>query len=813
MGIRLAEGVETFAVADDAVDGIGEGVFHKQVYHHIAVAARHCLMTEHEIFGHGMIHTLVAEHFACADCIVTLGAESVVDVKMYHHIAVTVAHRLVEICDNSVVQQRIGRTEIHESVVGESVAATYSVETGGTESVFHPEVYNHIAVAAVVCGMYIQVGTRGIESSIGIHKGMTGTYRVVTVVVEGVLDIEVNHHIAVAAFGIQVSENEVLGQRMGNAFVSEHTSGTDSVVAMSAYGVVDVQADKHGAVAAFDGGVPVGYHRIVQRWIGRKVVEQAVVSEGVAATDGVVTPCAESVVYREYYYEVVTTAVGFAQTLGIYAGCRVRPVALTAVGIEHLSGTDNRTYGVTQSVEHRNIDYKIVETAVGISQILRINACITVRYIVGIERGAGKKCSVNSVAEGVVHRYFDDKVVETAVLTAVLIFVHSPLTVAVAKGVETASGTDGAAHGVADGVEDKEIDMQYAVATRCRMQVLTIVARQGVGLVVHNIARTGTNSMADGRAYGVGHSYHNGKYAVAATRRFQFLAVGAGCCVHAVVYRITAACADGVVNDAPKGVANGYVDVQYAVAPRCRMQVLTVASRQGVSLAVYDIARAGTNCLAYGRAYGVGYGYDNGKYAVAALWCLQFLSVYACGGVNVIVYRRAAACADGIVNGVAQGVVHRKVDNEIVQASRRGIHKILGVKTFVVVRRVIAAAHRKVAHISVGVETGSGTHVVVYGVAQGVGIDGREHHCIHKNIAAVRGIHAHRNHERSVGTPVGIVHRVAFKDTASVAEIPQHAVVSILHFRSELDATSRIEIVLHMDIADTHAIHSHVDRT
>ena len=243
------------------------------------------------------------------------------------------------------------------------------------------------------------------------------------------------------------------------------------------------------------------------------------------------------------------------------------------------------------------------------------------------------------------------------------------------------------------------------------------------------------------------------------------------------------------------------------------MQVLTVASRQGVGLAIYDIARSGAYCLAYGRAYGVGHGYDDSKYAVAALWCLQFLAVYACSGVNVIVYRRAAACANGVENGVAQGVVHRKVDNEIVQASRRGINKILSVNTFVVVRRVVAAAQRNVAHKSVGVETGTGTHVVVYGVAQGVSIDGREHHCIHKDIAAIRGIHAHCNHKRCVGTPVGIVHRVAFKDTASVAEIPQHAIVSILHFRCELDATSRIEIVLHIGIADTHAVHSHVDRT
>lgn len=80
MGIRLAEGVETVAVADDAVDGIGKGVFHKQVHHHIAVATCNCLMTEHEIFGYGMIYTLIAKHFACADCIVTLCAESVVDV-------------------------------------------------------------------------------------------------------------------------------------------------------------------------------------------------------------------------------------------------------------------------------------------------------------------------------------------------------------------------------------------------------------------------------------------------------------------------------------------------------------------------------------------------------------------------------------------------------------------------------------------------------------------------------------------------------------------------------------------------------------
>ena len=149
-----------------------------------------------------------------------------------------------------VVQGRIGRTIINSSVVGECIATADGIVAQGSESVFHPKVYNHVTVAAVASGVHIQVRACGIESGVGIDKGMTGTYGVVAIVAESILHKKMHHHVAVASENIIMTEHEILAYSMVHTLIREHLSGADSVVAMCAYGVVDMQADKHCAVAA-----------------------------------------------------------------------------------------------------------------------------------------------------------------------------------------------------------------------------------------------------------------------------------------------------------------------------------------------------------------------------------------------------------------------------------------------------------------------------------------------------------------------------------------------------------------------------------
>ena len=63
---------------------------------------------------------------------------------------------------------------------------------------------------------------------------------------------------------------------------------------------------------------------------------------------------------------------------------------------------------------------------------------------------------------------------------------------------------------------------------------------------------------------------------------------------------------------------------------------------------------------------------------------------------------------DHWMDGVADGIVHRQVDNQIVETTVGGT-KVLCINTLIVVRTVVNATHRRTTQMSVGVETGSGT--------------------------------------------------------------------------------------------------------
>ena len=120
------------------------------------------------------------------------------------------------------------------------------------------------------------------------------------------------------------------------------------------------------------------------------------------------------------------------------------------------------------------------------------------------------------------------------------------------------------------------------------------------------------------------------------------------------------------------------------------------------------------------------------------------IEVTACGGIMEILCVNALLCVWRIVlsanrtvaqmsvgversshtddgmDGVAQGVVHRQIDNQVEETASCGVTKILSVNTLLCVRLIILSVNRTVAQMTVGVERISGAYCGTYGVAQGV---------------------------------------------------------------------------------------------
>ena len=77
------------------------------MHRHNAVATKHRLMSVNKILGNGMTNTLIDKLLTGTDSVVTLGAESVVDVQTYHHSAVAATHRAMGVDNHRVAQSRI----------------------------------------------------------------------------------------------------------------------------------------------------------------------------------------------------------------------------------------------------------------------------------------------------------------------------------------------------------------------------------------------------------------------------------------------------------------------------------------------------------------------------------------------------------------------------------------------------------------------------------------------------------------------------------------------------------------------------------
>ena len=93
------------------------------------------------------------------------------------------------------------------------------------------------------------------------------------------------------------------------------------------------------------------------------------------------------------------------------------------------------------------------------------------------------------------------------------------------------------------------------------------------------------------------------------------------------------------------------------------------------------------------------------------------------GGHTAKMYVGVQCCSrtHHMVEGVAEGVVHRNMYYQIAVAACGGVPQVLGVPARQVIRGVTATVGGHTAKMYVGVQCCSGTHHMVEGVAKGVG--------------------------------------------------------------------------------------------
>ena len=193
--------------------------------------------------------------------------------------------------------------------------------------------------------------------------------------------------------------------------------------------------------------------------------------------------------------------------------------------------------------------------------------------------------------------------------------------------------------------------------------------------------------------------------------------------------------ADGVVH---RQIDNQIVETAVGGAKVLRVNALIVirtvvhaTHRRTAQVSVGIITRTGTNDGMNGVTDRIVHRQVNNQIVETAVGGAKVLRVNALIVIRTVVHathRRTAQVSVGIItrtgtndgmNGVTDRIVHRQVNNQIVETAVGGA-KVLRVNALIVVRTVVHAAHGTVAEVSVGVETCSGTDDGMYGVTKGV---------------------------------------------------------------------------------------------
>ena len=220
-----------------------------------------------------------------------------------------------------------------------------------------------------------------------------------------------------------------------------------------------------------------------------------------SSADGAIYRIAEGVVNRQTDDKIVVAAVGLTQVLGVFAS----EVVTLAASVETGSGAEGAVNGVAQGVVHHEADNEIVVAAVWLTEVLGVFAREVVALAVGVETGSGADSAVDSIAEGVVHRKADDKIIVAAVGLTEVLGVFACMVVTLAVGVETGSGAEGAINGIAEGVVHSKADYEVVVTAVGLTKVLGIFA----GKVVTMAVGVETGARAESAVYRVAKSVVN----------------------------------------------------------------------------------------------------------------------------------------------------------------------------------------------------------------------------------------------------------------------------------------------------------------
>ena len=233
-----------------------------------------------------------------------------------------------------------------------------------------------------------------------------------------------------------------------------------------------------------------------------KIVRLSVGVETATGTNFTVYGVAYGVANREYDNQIVETTVGLAQVLCINA----RKIIRLLVGVETATGANFTVYGVAYGVANSKSYHQIMIATVGVAQVLCVHSRHVERLSVSVERGTRAHVAVHCVAKRVVHSKANNKVMVAAVGISQMLGVYAGLIIAHTVGVETHSGTHIAVDGVAQGVVHGKHYHKIVIAAVGISQMLGVYAGLIIAHTVGVETHSGTHIAVNGVAQSVVHT-------------------------------------------------------------------------------------------------------------------------------------------------------------------------------------------------------------------------------------------------------------------------------------------------------------------
>jgi len=109
--------------------------------------------------------------------------------------------------------------------------------------------------------------------------------------------------------------------------------------------------------------------------------------------------------------------------------------------------------------------------------------------------------------------------------------------------------------------------------------------------------------------------------------------------------------------------------------------MLTVQTLHCVADVILVVYSSGTNYRIDSVPDCVGYAYNNSKYSIAVARSLQYLTVDTRSSEGIVVDSKATASANGLIDGIANGVAYYNIDYQVIKATCGTITQVLPVLT------------------------------------------------------------------------------------------------------------------------------------